>query len=179
MQLAEGGVSLRIIDKAKKYFFYKRNINVGKNTRILTKMKNFGSEPFLVEIGDNCIITPGVCFITHDASIDIALRYKNINRKVGSDKYELMDRIHIFDNCILGLNSIIMPGVSIGPNSIVGAGAVVTKDVPEGVIVAGNPAKIIGSIDDYYMKNEDRIFLIPITTNLEQRKNSILLNLKK
>lgn len=49
----------------------------------------------------------------------------------------------IKENCFIGTKSTILPGVSIGPNSIVAAGAVVTKDVPPNTIVAGNPAKII------------------------------------
>jgi len=50
---------------------------------------------------------------------------------------------YIGDNCLIGVNSIIMAGVHIGNNSVVGSGSVVTKNVPDNVIVAGNPAKII------------------------------------
>lgn len=50
---------------------------------------------------------------------------------------------YIGDFCFIGMNSVILPGVHIGNHSIVGAGAIVTKDVPPNVIVAGNPAKII------------------------------------
>lgn len=49
------------------------------------------------------------------------------------------------DNVIIGANVIISPNVRIDPNAIVGAGSVITKNVPEGKIVAGNPAKIIGN----------------------------------
>ena len=57
------------------------------------------------------------------------------------------------DNCFIGSHSIILPDVRIGPNAIVAAGAVVTKDVPEGTIVGGNPATVIGS---FYQLMEKR-----------------------
>ena len=60
--------------------------------------------------------------------------------------------IEIYDNVFIGGNSIIVGNVSIGPNAIIGAGSVVTKDVPEGAIVAGNPAKIVDSFSNLYEK---------------------------
>ena len=55
--------------------------------------------------------------------------------------------IEIFDNTFIGCGSIILPGMKIGPNAVVAAGAVVAKDVPEGAVVGGNPAKPIGDFD--------------------------------
>lgn len=163
-----------LLRKLKNYFFIKKNLNVGKNTRILTSLSNFGSEPYLVKIGNECTITSGVKFITHDASVGIVLKYKNISRTINEKKYEIMSPIEIKDNCMIGVNSIILPGVTIGPNSIVGAGSIVTKDVPEGVIVAGNPAKIICTLDEYYSKIETKKILISKSVNINQRKQEIL-----
>ncbi|EEU5811077.1 N-acetyltransferase, partial [Escherichia coli] len=56
--------------------------------------------------------------------------------------------IHIKKNASIGANATILPGIIIGENSIIGAGSVVTKDIPDNVIVAGNPAKIIRPVDD-------------------------------
>ena len=61
------------------------------------------------------------------------------------------------DNWFIGSHSIILPDVKIGPNAIVAAGAVVTKDVPEGSIVGGNPAKVIGSTYDLMNKRSEDI----------------------
>lgn len=58
-----------------------------------------------------------------------------------------MDKIVIGNNVMIGADSIILPGVTIGNNVIVGAGSVVTKNIDDGVVVAGNPAKVIGSFD--------------------------------
>lgn len=168
----------KIIRRIKIYFFIKKNLKVGSNTRILTSIFNFGTEPYLIEIGSNCTITSGVKFITHDASIGIALRQLNKERVVGDKKLELMSKIKVHDNCMIGVGSIILRGVSIGPNSIVGAGSVVTKDVPEGTIVAGNPARIICTIEEYAEKIESEMVPIINTKNFNLRKKDILNNIQ-
>jgi acetyltransferase-like isoleucine patch superfamily enzyme len=83
------------------------------------------SNPKGVKIGKYSVVTSGVILLTHDYC-----RKKRCTTKVGN-------------NVFIGVNSIIMPGVNISDNVIVGAGSVVTKDIPSNCIVAGNPAKII------------------------------------
>nr|WP_321413142.1 acyltransferase [uncultured Allomuricauda sp.] len=119
-------------------------VEVGDNCRILTS--NFGSEPWLIKIGNKVTVTSGVRIITHDGATWLMEDEKG--------RREYFARVEVGDNVFLGLNSIIMPGVKIESNAIVAAGSVVTKSVPSGYIVGGNPAKIIAKIEDY----ENKVF---------------------
>jgi acetyltransferase-like isoleucine patch superfamily enzyme len=114
-------------------YFRRQGAQVGLDNRI--EIRSFGTEPNLVRIGNHCTIGPGVVFLTHDGGTWLFTEEDPSLQKFG--------KIDIKDNCFIGLNAIIMGNVSIGPNSIVGAGAIVTRDVPEGTIVAGSPARVI------------------------------------
>ena len=127
--------------KSKKHpieYARKIGVRVGDNCRLLST--NFGSEPWLIEIGDHVEITGGVHFITHGGATWVI---RDNERAKDVIKY---GKIVIKDNCFIGLGSIILPGVTIGPNSIVAAGSVVTKDVEPDSVVAGNPAKKVSSV---------------------------------
>jgi acetyltransferase-like isoleucine patch superfamily enzyme len=117
-------------------------VDVGERCRIYTL--NFGSEPFLIKIGNRVTLTSGVKILTHDGAAWLMRDIKG--RRF---KYQ---KVIIGNNVFVGVNSIIMPGVIIEENIIVAAGSVVTKSIPSGSIVAGNPAKIIGKFDD--LKNK-------------------------
>ncbi|MCE7699521.1 MAG: acyltransferase [Methanobacterium paludis] len=123
-------------------YFRRNGYSIGKNNRIFIHF--FSSEPYLIKIGNHCTITSGVKFITHDGG-------SWIFREEMPD-LNVFGKIEIKDNCFIGLNSIILPNVTIGPNSVVGAGAVVSKNVPPNTIVAGVPAKVIGSTEEYKKK---------------------------
>ena len=110
---------------------------------------NFGSEPWLITIGKHVELSGNVVFITHDGATWVfrkgerSDRYKNVIR---------YGKIIIKDNCFIGMNTVILPGITIGPNSIVGAGSTVTKDVPPNSVYAGNPAHYICSVEEYAEK---------------------------
>jgi len=139
-------------------------VRVGNNCRIFPC--NFGSEPYLVSIGNHVTVTNGVHFITHDGGV-WALREE-------FPEIDFVRPIIIHDNCFIGINAIILPGVSIGPNSIVGAGSVVTKDVPPDSIVAGVPAKVIKTLDEYKMSIIEKC--IPTKLMSKEEKRSYLLD---
>lgn len=104
----------------------------------------WSSEPYLIRIGDCCQITRGVKIHTHGGGAAVRLKYP---------KFDCFGKVTIGNYVYLGNDVSIMPGVSIGNNVIVAACSVVTKSIPNDVVVGGNPAKIICSIDDYIEKN--------------------------
>lgn len=130
----------------------KKGVKIGNNCDI-SKSAYFGGEPWLITIGNNTRITNDVRFITHDGGIWTLRKNGLVSNE--AVKY---GAIHIGDNCNISWNVIIMPGVKIGNNCVIAAGAVVTKDVPDNEIWGGVPAKYIESIFDYYKKVKDRLY---------------------
>lgn len=123
---------------------YARFIGVkfGKNCLIATK--NWSSEPYLIVIGDNVQITHNVSVHTHGGS--------HVVRKVIPD-FDMFGKVVIKDGAYIGAYSQIMPGVTIGEGALVAAGSIVTKSVPAGVVVAGNPAKYVCTVEEYIERN--------------------------
>jgi maltose O-acetyltransferase len=95
--------------------------------------------PELIEIEDDVGISRGVTIVAHFATTDFLRQY------IGGTKF---GKVHIKRGAVIGTHAIILPGVTIGEGAIIGAGAVVTKDVPPFCIAAGNPAKVIRDIKE-------------------------------
>lgn len=113
-----------------------KGVTFGKNCRFYTR--EFSSEPYLVEIGDNVCVASGTQFITHDGGGWLFYDWQNHD----NDK-NLFGKIKIGNNCFIGINCIILPGSEIGNNCVIGAGSVVRGKIPSDSIVLGNPAKVI------------------------------------
>lgn len=118
----------RLFDNPTDYAKY-LGVSIGTNN-LIGKM-HWSSEPYLITVGSNCQLTN--CRIFTHGGGQIA-RYKH-------PKFDLFGKVVIGNNVYIGTGSLIMPGVTIGDNSLIAAGSVVTKSVPSYVVVAGNPAK--------------------------------------
>ena len=124
-------------------FLKRRGLVVGKNLKMQRDCIIDKDHCFLITIGDNVTLAPRVHILAHDASTKIHLGYT----KIGC--------VNIGNKVFIGAGSIILPNVTIGDNCIIGAGSVVTKSFEEGLLIAGNPAKVIGKTRDYIKKNKN------------------------
>lgn len=102
-----------------------------------------------IYVGDYTLIGPNVILATAGHPICPELRQK---------AYQFNAPIHIGKNCWLGAGVIVLPGVTIGDNTVIGAGSVVTKDIPGGVVAVGNPCRVLREINehDYEFYFKDR-----------------------
>lgn len=135
-------------------------------------------------IGDNCSIYPwtnvanpeytrlgnnvrlSACTVLgHDGSVAV------LNRAYGK-RLDKVGKVDIKDNVFVGHGAIILPNVTIGPNAIVAAGAVVNSDVPEGTIVGGVPAKVIGLVDDLVERLEKQTEALPWADIIKNREGA-------
>ncbi|MBE6487469.1 MAG: sugar O-acetyltransferase [Methanosphaera stadtmanae] len=135
------------------------NIKIGKGSFINVNNNYLDTES--IEIGDYTLLAPGVNIICANHPVGTKERIVPVDDKLDDGNYSYIDEegnyddsieytfvnmaspVKIGDRCWIGSNTIILPGVTIGDNVVVGAGSVVTKDIPSDVIVAGSPAKII------------------------------------
>jgi acetyltransferase-like isoleucine patch superfamily enzyme len=145
--------------KNRNTSFIPPRVELGKNVFIGNNVffDQF-AEGGLISVGDEATITAGVKIITHDASS---------NRRIG---LVWASPIKIGKRAYIGVNSIILPGVTIGDDAIIGAGSVVTRDVQPGTIVAGNPAKPIGNTIELDNKRKELSKKSPYF-NLESNSN--------
>ncbi|ENQ3078074.1 acyltransferase [Bacillus sp. WLY-B-L8] len=130
-----------VLDEIWLEDYIKLGMKIGNNCSIQPGVIFDYSHCWLIRIGNNVTIAPQAYLLAHDAST------KRLNG------YTKVASITIEDNVFIGARALIMPGVTVGKNSIVAAGSIVTKSVPEGSIVAGNPAKVISTVESYIEKN--------------------------
>jgi maltose O-acetyltransferase len=100
---------------------------------------------FLISIGDHCGLGADCLILAHDAQMDEFLDAGRIGRVV------------IHESCHIGSRSVILPGVEIGPRTIVGANSTVSRSLPPDTVCAGNPARVICFLDEYLTKHRKAI----------------------
>lgn len=152
----------------RRYVYYRGNkvaylrhlgVHIGEGCDLLNGIKDFGSEPWLIELGNRVTLAHGVVLITHDG----ASRLFRQTLPGSSPWGNRFGTIQLGDNVFVGVNTIILPDVKIGSNSIIGAGSVVTKDVPPQTVAAGVPARPICSLTEYIERYQQK--MIPVTAS--------------
>ena len=130
-----GSVGAGVDFRPPLYLDYGSRLHVGANTFINADFLALGGGE--ITIGANVLVGPSARLYTPSHALDVE------ERRAG---FERVSPITIEDDVWLGGNVVVCPGVTIGAGSIIGAGSVVTKDIPAGVIAAGNPARVVRAI---------------------------------
>lgn len=132
-------------------YLQKKGVKIGDNCYIWSPNHTFidTQRPETLTIGDYCKITQGVIILSHDYSISVAKR--KYHEHIGN-----MGHTVIGDNVFIGMNAIILMGSRIGNNCIVGDGAVVSGSFPDDSVIVGNPARVVCSLEQYYLKHKTK-----------------------
>lgn len=123
-----------------------RGLVLGKNVTIADSAYIDSDYPYLIRIGDNCSIASDVRLLAHDAT---TFKFTDGHARLG--------KIEIKDNCFISERTIILPGVTIGPNVLVAAGSVVNRDIPPNSCVAGVPARFYAKFDNFIERHKQQI----------------------
>lgn len=135
-----------------------RGMHIGNRVNLPASTFIDTSHCFLISIGDDCGFGPDCLILAHDAQMD---EYIDAAR---------LGRVVIHPSCHIGARTAILAGVEIGPRTIVGANSVVSRTLPPNSVCAGNPAKVICSLDEYLEKHRERMQTRP---NFEYLKYDI------
>ena len=129
----------------------KKGVAIGKGTKFYSPytISLDVQRPWMLSIGEYCKITAGCVILVHDYSRSVIRRSHNVILGEAG-------KTVIGNNVFIGMNSIILMGTHIGNNCIVGAGSVVKGTFPDNSVIAGNPAKVVCSLDEYVEKRKSR-----------------------
>jgi len=143
-------------------------VQIGERCRIHRVF--IGSEPWLIRIGDNVTVSDDVRFITHDGSTRLFRQdYPALNQRFGN----IYGTIVIEANVFIGAGAILMPNIVIGRDSIVGAGSVVTRSVPARSVAAGNPARVVKTVDEFIAEHLESYLPLEAQTQTELRQELV------
>lgn len=129
--------------KRRKPVEYARSLGVvvGESCRLYNV--SFSSEAYLITLGDH-VSASSTHFETHDGGVWVLRQqYPNI---------DIVQPIRVGNNVYFGFGAMVMPGVTIGDNVVVGAGTIVTRDIPSNSVAVGVPARVIKTVDEYAVK---------------------------
>ena len=161
-----------VLCRGSKVAYLRRlGARVGREVALLNQMKDFGTEPWLIEIGSRVNVASGVVFVNHDGPSRIFRR----DIEGGSAYGNRFGPIRILDNCVIGTGTVLLAGVTIGPDSIVGANSVVSKDVPPRTVAGGVPARPLCTLDEYVARY--RAAMIPgLSSNRRELRRQLTLH---
>lgn len=126
-----------------------KGLDIGEGTYFFgpSKTEVDTQRPWMLHIGSYCKITSGTVILAHDYS-------RSVLRRAYGEVIGEAKKTWIGDNVFIGMNSVVLMGAHIGDNVIVGAGSVVSGEVPSNCVVAGVPARVICTLDEYYRKRK-------------------------
>jgi len=139
----------RLLDKLRgqpnREMLVKRGLKLGKNVWLGDGVYLDPGHCWLISIGDETVIAKDAAIWVHDGST---------RKHVG---YTRLGRVAIGARVFIGAHAVVLPGVTVGDEAVVGAGSVVCADVPARTVVAGNPARSIRSLDDFALEHSERL----------------------
>ena len=136
---------MSIFDKINHRRALKAGMKEGTDVSMMGGVR-FGSEPYLIELADNVRLSFNVTFVTHDGG---TWAIRDLERYADVIRY---GKIYVGEHTFIGTGAIIMPGVTIGKRCVIGAGAVVSKDIPDNSVAVGVPARVISTTEQYAEK---------------------------